>query len=100
MRGDEREPADVLDGQPLGQALEEAWDERDLDAELVAPAREPEQHLVRRRGEGDDHVLDPVLGDDPVEVPARAEHRDALEALARLLVQEADRAEPELGPLE
>jgi hypothetical protein len=43
-------------------------------------------------------VLDPVLLDQPLEVPARAEHRDGQARLVeRLLVDEPDGLEPELG---
>ena len=71
-----------------------------LDAELLAAADEPQQHLVRRLREGDDHLLDVVVDDYLVEVPAGAEHGHgdcAVERIHRLLVQEADRLEAELG---
>ncbi len=90
----------MVDHHALGDPLEEARDERHLDAELLAAAGEPEQHLVRRGREGDDHVLDAALGHDAVEVPARAEHRESLDARERLLVEEPDRLQAELGPLE
>ena len=79
--------------------LEQARHERDAHAELLAAADEPQQHLVRRRREGDDHLLDVVVGDHLLEVPARAEHRHrdrAVERVQRLLVEEPDRLEPQL----
>src|ERR1051325_7951188 len=99
--GKQRQAADVLDGKPLGDALEEARHEGDGDAELLAALDLPQQDLARRRRERDDDVLDPVLLDEALEVPARAEdrHRQA-GLLERLLVEEADRLEAELRMLE
>ncbi len=100
-RREQRQPADVLDAQALGDPLEEAGHERDGDAELLAALDLAQQHLARRGREGDDQVLDPVLLDQPLQVPAGAEHgyRQAL-LLERLLVEEADGLQAELGVLE
>src|SRR5438477_3831482 len=103
MCGQERDAAEVLDAVPLGDALEEARDDGDGDPELFAAPDEPEQDLVRRGRERDDHLVDAVLADDGVEIPARAGDRE-VERLAwidqRILVQEGDRPEPELWRLE
>ena len=92
--------AEMLDGQPVGHPLEQPRHEGHVDAELLAALHEPEQHLVGRAGERHDHLLDAVLRDDPVEVPAGAEDRERQGLVfddQRVLVQEADRLEPELG---
>ena len=97
---EEREPADVVDPDALRHPVEEPRDEGDLHAELLAAVRQPEQHVVRRLGERDDHLLDAVSADDVLEVPARAEHRQVdVAVLGRdgLLVEEPDRPHAELG---
>ena len=75
--GDESDPAHVVDRVALGHPLEETRHDRDVDAELLAAADETEQHVVRRRRERDDHLLDAVARDRLVEIPARADDRDA-----------------------
>ena len=80
--------------------LEQARHERGRDAELAAAADHVQHHGMRRRREGEDHVLDVVLLEDALQVPARAEHgqrgRAALD-LERVVVEEADRLQAELG---
>ena len=91
----------MVDGQAPAHLLEQPRDERDRHAELFAALDLPEQDVARRGGEGDDHVLDAVLLDQPLEIPARTEDRQRQRRLVqRLLVDEADRLEAELGQLE
>ena len=91
----------MLDVHALGHALEEARHQRDRDTELLAALDLPQEHLVRRGREGHDHVLDPVLLDQPLEIPAGPEHGHGQARLVeRLLVEEADRLEPELRVVE
>ena len=102
MRRDEREAADVVDGEARRRPLVQARHDGHRDAELLAAADEAEQHVVRRRREGDDHLLDVVLADDLLEIPARAEHgqhEPVAVVGARLLVQVADRLQAELRHL-
>ena len=103
VRRDQRQPAEVLDREALGHLLEQARDERDVDPQLLAAVDDAQEHLVGSGREGHDHLADVVLGDDPVEVPARAEHRHAQRAVLedeRLLVEEADRPQAQVGVLE
>ena len=96
----ERNAAQVVDRQALAHPLEQAGDERHVEPELLAPLHESQQNLVRRRREGHDHLLDAVVGDDALEVPAGAEHREpdlAVGGRPRIAVEEADRPEAELG---
>ena len=95
-RGEERDPADVVDGEALGRPLEEPRHEGHLDAEGLAALGQAEEDLVRRRREGDEDVLDFVLGDGPLEIPARSEDGHRVGAVERLLVEEPDRLQPEL----
>ena len=102
MRRDEREAADMVDGEPGRRPLVEARHDGHRDAELLAAADEAEQHVVRRSRERDDHLLDVVLADDLLEIPARAQNRqdEAVAVVdARLLVQVPDRLQAELRHL-
>src|SRR5207244_1696496 len=103
VRRQERNAAEVLDAVTLRNPLEEPRHDRDCDAELLAAADESQQHLVGCRGEGDDDLLDAVLVDDGVEIPACARDGQAQRAARveeRFLVEEGDRLEPELRTLE
>jgi hypothetical protein len=54
---------------------------------------------MRRGRESHDHLLDAVVGDDALEVPAGAEHRKPDPVVGRrhrIAVEEADRPEAEL----
>src|SRR6478672_5383290 len=94
---EQRQAADVLDFEPFGDALEQARDERDADAELFAVLDLSQEDLARRGREGDDEVLDAVLLDQALEVPARAEDRHGQAGnVERLLVEEPDRPQAEL----
>ena len=84
-------------------ALVQAGHEGDVEAELLAALHHPEQDLVRGAREGDDHLVDVVLGGNSVEVPARPEHGDRQRVVLfdeRVLVEEADRLQAELGMCE
>ena len=52
-------------------------------------------------GERDDDVFDPLVSDNPLEVPAGPEDREAgdVASVKRLLVEEPDRSQPHLGML-
>src|SRR3954447_20079479 len=73
LRRQERQAAEVIDRQALGPPLEQPRHERDRNAELLAALDLTQQDLARRRGEGDHDVLDPVLLDQALEIPARTE---------------------------
>jgi hypothetical protein len=99
--GKQRERTDVLDTRPHRHSLEQARHICDLDAELLAPTHQPEQYFVWRLRERDDNLADTLFVDHPLDVPARAEHRQRQGlALADegLLVEEPDRLEAELRP--
>ena len=102
-RSDERKPAEVLHLRQRGHALEQARHDRRGDAEVLTAPHDAQQHLVRRGRERDHDLLDLEARDRVVEIPARAGHRNA-ELVAgvdeRLLVEERDRPEAELGVVE
>ena len=75
VQADERQAADVLDPLAAADVLEQARDDRDLEAELVALAQQRLHGAVGRVGEGDDHVLGAGAADRPGEVGGRAEDR-------------------------
>ncbi len=56
---------------------------------------------MRRGREGHNHLLDPVIRDDALEVPARAEHRQPRVIVVggrhRVAVEESDRLQAQLG---
>src|SRR5262249_59315558 len=102
-RGDQRHTAEVLDREVPGGLLEQARDQGNRDPQLLAAADEPQENVAGRRRERDDHLADAMLGRDAVEIPARTQHGQspgALLRLERLLVEEADRFEAELGLLD
>ena len=100
MDGYERNAAEIVDGEVIRHLLEESWDDRDSDASVRAALDHPQQNLVRGSREAQHEVLDLVTLDDPVEVPARSEHRKP-NLLGRrvqgLLVQKTNRAQADLG---
>ena len=82
--------------------LEEAWDEVDLDVEILERPDEVEHLLVRVVREGDDDALDVQDLDHLRQLPEPAEERDVVEALGAVLglvVDEADEVEPVFGVL-
>ena len=72
--------------------------------ETRALVQEPQHDVVRRVRERDHDELDVVLGDHRLEIPARADHRDrqrrAVSRRERILVEEADGLQTELGVIE
>ncbi len=98
----QRDAAEVLDFDAVGDLLEQPRHDHDLDAQPATAADHAEQDRVRRGREGDDDLFDVVALDDLLEVPARAEHAQALLVGVvdqRVLVEEADRSQAELRPL-
>ena len=95
----------MLEPHPHVDALEQARDERDLEAELVAAADDRDQRGVRpaRGQEGEHHVLRAGPGDDLLELIRPAQNRRLaprdLVVAGRIGVYEAHGPKPQLGVL-
>ena len=93
----QRQAAEVLDRHALDRDLEEARNERGGHAELAAAAHHAEHHRVRCGGEGEDDVLDVVLLEHALEVPACAEDRQVDRASRRSRAGRCRGTRPDAG---
>ena len=78
---DERQPAEVLDGHLLHR-LEEPWDERNRDAEILAPASDPQEDVMGCGRERDHGMLDGVFSTTCSRSQPRAENGDGQGAVS------------------
>ena len=100
---DQRHAAQMLHGHATATDLEQPRHHRHRHSQLPAAPGQSEEDVMGSGREGHDHVLDVMLGDDAIEVPARAQHRQARRRRADvegILVEEADRPQPELRALQ
>ena len=111
---DDRDPADPFELEIVGDALEQARQDRDRDTARLTAAEQVELGLMRARREADDDVryleiLERPLQAGPEEPRAvpldrlRVEDRDRerflVVELERVVVEERHRTQPELGAL-
>ena len=90
--------ADEVPG-PAGQQLEDGRQRAHGHAALATRRHDVRPNRAGRRRDRDDDLVGLDLVEDPVEVAARPDHLDAVDALAvqaRVVVDEADRVEAEV----
>ena len=97
LEPDQRDPADGVHVDPAQAHLVQVRHQLEADLPLAAVIDDPQDRGVRRRRQRHDHLVDPLLAGQPLDVVEAAQVAEPPEVAGPVVVHEADDLVPQVG---